>query len=283
MVDFSKHLKGAKNMPAAKKTAAKKSTSGSKAIVRWDEKFAKYAKEGKEQFKNVTVSGVGVKFGRGSISVNDSPIQGGKLDCVIIGQCGLNKWYAGIYDPDSKEIPDCYAFAVLPNDPDMKPHPDCGDPQAEDCASCDKHPLGTDNRGRGRACPTTARIGLLTAKDVGEGDAATAELAVGGVSSTNVKHLKAYVEWLESEHGRPLWAVVTRIQSFDDPKTQIRLQFEFVELVEDDDTLDALEKRYLKIQDVLQQPYQKVENAAPTKKTTAKKTATKKSTRKFAK
>lgn len=248
---------------ATKKAAAKKST----ALVPWNEKFAKYAKETKEQTKNIGTGGVGVKFGRGTITVGDTPTKNGKLECVIVGSCALNAWYGTAYDPNDRQPPDCYAFAVISDDPEMAPHPAATNKQATLCKDCEKNQFGTATVGRGKACGNNIRLGLLTAKDAEDASGiSTAELATAKVSPTNLTHYKKYTDLLEEEYGRPPWAVVTEISSYDDPKTQIRLEFRMVELIEDDDVLQALEKRFLKIQDVLQKPF-----AAPSERKPAAK------------
>lgn len=253
---------------ATKKVAAKKST----ALVPWNEKFAKYAKEGKDQIKNVGTGGLGVKFGRGSISIGGIAVQGGKLECVLIGSCALNKYYKEAYDPDNATPPDCYAFALITDDPEMRPHEQAADKQSDLCSTCEQNEFGTAKIGKGKACNNTIRLGLITAKDAEDAAGiSTAELGTGGVSPTNLKNYAGYIKALEEEHGRPVWAVVTEISSHDDPKTQIRLEFKMVALIEDDDILEALEKRFLKVQDTLQQPFAAAtEKKAPAKKSNQK-------------
>lgn len=239
--------------------APKKSST---ALVKWDEKFAKYAKEQKEQVGSIGTGGIGVKFGRGSITVGDTPVKNNALECIIVGYCALNRWNEAMYDPDNKQPPDCYAFSLISDDPDMAPHPSATNKQSDKCADCEKNAFGTAVNGKGKACGNTIRLGLITAKDAEDTDAiGSAELATAGISPTNRVHFKKYQDEVMEEHGRPLWAVVTQISSHDDPKTQIRLEFKLVDVIDDNDTLLALEKRYDKIQDVLQRPF-----AAPTEK-----------------
>lgn len=239
-------------MATKKAAVAKKST----ALVPWNEKFAKYAKETKEQVKNIGTGGVSVKFGRGRIHIGESEVKGGKLECVIVGHCALNRWNEQPYDSDNPQPPDCYAFALVNDDPEMAPHQAATNKQSDKCADCDKNQFGTARVGKGKACGNTIRLGLLTSKDIQDAEGiSTAELAAAGVSPTNLAHFKKYLDAISDEHGRPLWAVVTEISSHDDPKTQIRLEFKLVDLIEDDDILEALEKRFLKIQDVLQRPF----------------------------
>jgi hypothetical protein len=239
---------------ATKKAVAKKPGT---AIMPWTDKFAKYAKESKEQVANVgTGGGVSVSFGHGTITVGGSIVKSGRLECVVLGSCALNKWYKTQYNPDDRQPPDCYALAVISDDPEMRPHPQATDKQSEDCTSCDKNVFGSANTGRGKACGNTIRLGLFTAEDASDAESiAAAELATAGVSPTNRKYYSEYVDLLMDEHGRPPWAVVTEIQSHHDDKTQIRLEFRMVSLIEDDDVLQALEKRFLKVQEKLQQPF----------------------------
>ena len=249
--------------PVKGKPAASKAKTT--AIVPWTEKFAKYAKQSTEQLKGIGAGGVGVKFGRGSISVGGLPVPSGQLECIVLGSCALNKWYDGDYDPNDAQPPDCYAFAIVTTDEDMAPHADSTSPQSEKCADCEKNQYGTARTGRGKACANTLRLGLIVAKDADDAASiSTAEMATAGVSPTNLKNYAGYVKALEEEHGRPPWAVVTQISSHDDPKTQIRVEFKMVSLIEDDEVLEALEKRFLKIQDALQQPYgPKIDRPAP--------------------
>lgn len=255
---------------ATKKVAAKKTT----ALVPWTEKFAAYATAAKEQTKSIGVGGVSVKFGRGRIHIGEAEIKGGKLECIIIGSCALNRWNSQPFDAANPLPPDCYAFSVISDDPEMAPHSSAPEKQAEKCADCDKNQYGTALVGRGKACGNTIRLGLITKKDIEDADdVLAAELATAGVSPTNLGHYKKYVDLLEAEYGRPPWAVVTEIASFDDPKTQIRLEFKMVELIEDDAVLQALEKRFLGIQDVLQRPFSVADKTAKKKKPAAKSTA----------
>ena len=233
----------------------KKVSGKTTSMTVWEQKFSGYAKESAEQVKNVG-GGVGVKFGRGEILVGGLPVKDGALECIVIGSCALNTWYAEAYDPDNAQPPDCYAFALVQGDAEMAPHEDAADKQSEQCADCPQNQFGTANIGRGKACGNNVRLGLILSSDVESGnDAKSAEMATARVSPTNVKHWASYVKMLKEEHGRPPWAVVTEITSVNDAKTQIKLGFKLVETIDDPDVLEVLEARYQKVQDVLQQPF----------------------------
>jgi hypothetical protein len=240
----------------ATKKAAPAKPAKSTALIPWNEKFAKYAKEGKEQIKNIGTGGVSVKFGRNTITVGGVTVPGGKMEAVIIGSCALNAWYEADFDPNDAQPPDCYAFSVIADDPDMAPHESAANKQSDNCADCEKNQFGTAKTGRGKACSNNIRLGLITGKDASDANgASSAELAVAKVSPTNLKNYAGYIKSLDDEHGRPIWSVVTEISSHDDPKTQIRLEFRLVDLIEDEALLATLEKRFLGIQGKLQTPY----------------------------
>lgn len=244
-------------MATSKKAAVKKAgASSSTALVPWTERFSKYAKEGKEQVANIGSSGQSITWGHGKISIGDQNIANGKMECIILGSCALNRWNKMKYDAKNPQPPDCFAFALVADDPEMAPHLAATNRQSEKCAECDLNKFGTAETGKGKACSNTMRMGIFVSKDTEDAmSISTAELYTAGVSPTNLKHYKKYLDSILDEYDRPLWAVVTEITAHDDNDTQIRLEFKLVELIEDDDILTALEKRFLKVQETLQKPF----------------------------
>jgi hypothetical protein len=248
--------------------ATKKSTK-STALIPWSEKFAKYAKQGKAQVAAIAGGGPTIKFGPSRINVAGGDVPNATLQCVIVGYCAFNAWYGDdAFDPDDPQPPRCYAYAEVAG-PEMAPHAECQDKQADLCADCPKNQFGTASTGKGKACGNNVRLGVLTAKDCEDADGiATAELALAKVSPTNLKAWKGYVDAV-TESGRPVWAVVTEIKS--KPVTTGRaghvLEFRKVDDIEDDDVIAALEARFLKVQDTLQQPFgPPIERAKPVKR-----------------
>ncbi len=254
-------------MATAKKTASKapKGSGKSTALVPWTEKFGQYARQSTEQVKDIGGSGIGVSFGHNDITVAGKSV-GKSFEVIILGSTPHNRYFKSQYNKDDRQPPDCYAFAPLDpehpgltmpgSDPEMAPHPMVLHKESDKCASCPQNVFGTARNGNGKACGNTLRLGLLLAKDVDDADGAkSAELATAGVSPTNLKNYKKYIDTLADDHGRPPWSVVTEITSHDDKATQIRLEFRLVDEINDDGILVELERRFLKIQDELQKPY----------------------------
>lgn len=243
---------------------AKGKTTASKALVPWDEKFAKYAKESKDRSKDIGAGGgLSVKFGPGTITVGGATLPGGKVQCIVLDWCFLNAWYKEKYDANDPQPPDCYAMGV--DAKALVPSDESDDKQSEDCASCELNVFGSAENGRGKACGNNVRLALIVDKDAEDaGSVAMAEVAIARVSPTNMKSWAKYVETLEEEFGRPPWSVVTEISSHADSKTQIKLEFRLVDKLDDDEVLTALEKRYAKAQELLQKPYgPRTERPAP--------------------
>jgi hypothetical protein len=251
----------------AKKAPAKKSPGTS--MVKWDEKFAKYAKEAKSQTKELAQTfAPTVKFGRNSITVNGDQLRENRLDIVILNNCALNAFYKGAWDPDVKTPPDCFAIGTYSKDENdlpvlnpMVPHGNVKHPESAECKTCRQNERGSATTGKGKACGNRMRFALKLAKDVGN-DVKAAETAQAVLSPTNVGRFTKYQDEIMEEYGRPLWAVVTQVSSFDDPKTQIRVEFKFVELIDDNETLTQLEKDYNATLALLQQPYESVSDEA---------------------
>jgi hypothetical protein len=238
---------------ATKKAAGK---SNSTAMVPWEEKFAQLATEGVAQVANVGANIHQIKFGRGTITVDDDIIKSGQLECVVLGFVALNRWNKDAYDANNPKAPDCYAFSTIIDDKKMVPHPAAPLKQNEDCVSCEKNAYGSAERGDGKACANTARLGILVDNDLKNAESVkSAEMYTGSVSPTNLKYLAAYLKQLEKTHKRPIWGVVTQINTFDDPKTQIRVEFKMVTLINDPKIIEALHERVTPLQETLQQPF----------------------------
>ena len=214
------------------------------SLVKWDEKFAAYARKAQESVKNIGGGGRSVSFRAGVIEVAGATVPGNKLECIIIGAVAFNGWYKDAYDSSNPQPPDCYAFGVLGKEENMAPHEKAEEPQNADCASCEKNQYGSAETRRGKACGNNIRMGLLLAKDCEDGTSTkAAEMATAKVSPTNLKAYRGYVDSVADEHGRPPWAVITQIQSLADSKTQIRLEFSMLDLITDAEIIEALEAR----------------------------------------
>jgi hypothetical protein len=242
-------------MAPAKKQAAKKATPGA-ALVKWDEKFAKFAAAGVEKEKNLG-GGASLKFSPGAITYNGANMPGGKLNVIILESAFLNAWYKSTYNQDNPTSPECFALAL--DDGDLAPHEKSTDPQSDTCANCEQNAWGSAATGRGKACGNKRRLAILAASDCEDGEGtAAAEMITATLSPTTLKAWAGYVRAVADQHSRPTWAVVTEISNVLDPgqTPSFHIEFALVDLITDEDVLVALEKRLAAAQELVLRPFE---------------------------
>lgn len=236
--------------------AAKKKTGTE--LAKWDEELAEYAKKHADKeklggFKSINIKG-------GQMTVDGNAVTDNEMRAVILTGLYENQYYKEAYDPGRVQVPDCYAFEPEDSDDpeaDMKPHEKANDPQHEDCASCPHNQWGSADRGRGKACSNVRRLAVVladsvkTAEDIGEAEVRGLKLSV-----MNVKPWASYIKNTLPELNRPVWGVETKIKVTPDPKSQYRISFSFVKLIEfDKETYPALKAKVRDAEKQLRMPY----------------------------
>jgi hypothetical protein len=251
---------------------AKKQTT---AVVAWEAELAAKAQVAAavnapmNLSKSITTRG-------GILSIDGEPVEGNELNGIIVADLYENQYYPKAFDPNAIMVPDCYAFS----DPDaekadeaieaMVPHPEAenrqGFPADEEqgqeggsCANCWANVMGTADTGKGKACKNIRRLLILPEDAIVDAEALlAADLRMLKVPVMSTNNYAVYVNKLASDMQRPPEAVVTKIKIVPDPKSQFKIQFEFVELINfDQDLYDALKKKTKLVRPTLIQPYPK--------------------------
>lgn len=174
----------------------------------------------------------------GQLSFGGNAFAGNKLDAVVLDAVAENHYYTSRYDPDVIASPVCFAFGRPDADgklPEMVPHPDSSQPQAETCAKCPQNQFGTAENGKGKACKNVRRLGLVAADNIG-GDVAYLKVPV-----MSVKNWAAYVKQIGVLRKRPSLGVVTTIGTKPDAKSQFVVQFEHKRDLEPEELAQAFE------------------------------------------
>lgn len=231
-------------------------------LVKWSEKLAAEAKD-VAKLERPALSSISLKAG--VMQLGGTPIPGNKLQAIVVGSIFQQRYYTQKWDPNNPANPDCFALSA--DGQGMAPHPDSKKPQAATCTACPHNQWGSDvNGGRGKACKTTRRLGLLPASAASDGSAAKAEIALLTIPVMSVKNWGNYVNRLSAEFRRPAWAVVTEVSTVPDVKSQFRVNFDFVRLIPEEE-LGALHARAGAVQDLLMTPYEPSTDAPPPKET----------------
>lgn len=209
------------------------------ALVSWEDRMAKYAKETTETEKPPAGSFISVRAGQ--MQYANQPVAGNKLDVVIAGFVFENAFYTDDFDPDDPKSPVCFAFGD--QEDGMKPHPDSMEPQCASCAECEHNEWGSAPKGKGKACKNIRRLGLLSAKPLTAEAMLKGDLAILKMPVTSVRGWQAYAHQVAAVHNRPPFAVVTQISTAPDPKTQFKVLFEHLTNIGDEEVFAALEQR----------------------------------------
>ena len=193
------------------------------ALSPFDAEMAKYAAEASA----VEQMGALPKFvaKAGSLFFNGDPVKGNKVNVIVLDSLFENVLYEGEYDPKQYEPPTCYALGH--DEVSLKPHDRVEKPKHTSCKGCPFNEFGSSQKGdgKGKACKNTRRLLLLPADDLSEATIAKAATAYMAVPTTSLKMWAAFVKGCASVMKRPPFAVVTEISVTPDPKTQVKVHF----------------------------------------------------------
>lgn len=251
MVDFAKKLKEKQQMAASKKATS---------LVKWDEKFAALAKKSTAIVASIASGGNFIKLQGGQMSYQGAAVPGNSLEAVVIDHVLLNAFYEGKFDPDNPTSPVCFAFGEDADE--MAPHADSPKKQDDDegCAPCPQNEWASADTGKGKACKNMVRLCLISANDLE--DVAKAEEAYLHVPVMSVAEWAGHVKLADETHHRPPLGVITRIYVVPDKKSQFKVKFELLSIIEDNDQIAALFEKYERLHPKIQFPFVQIEAAA---------------------
>lgn len=213
---------------------------GGGAVAKWEDRLAGYAEKAAATEKTPTGKFISVRGG--ILNIGGQPVKENKLRVIVLGSAFENDFFVGKFDPNNPQPPKCYAIAV--EEENLKPHEDAADPQSEACINCPHNEWGSAEEGRGKACKNIRRLALLAADDLTLDGAKDGEVMFLKVPVTSTKGWAHYVKSVANNLKRPPFAVVTEISAVPDQQSQFKVTFTFIESIEDDDMLAALETRY---------------------------------------
>lgn len=195
--------------------------SEEKGLINYDEELARLAKRAGEIERP---SGLTIGTRAGVLTYNGNPCPDNKLDVIVVASVHANMLYEGKFDPNNLTSPVCFAYSE-DGGPDMAPHPASLKPQCSNCKDCWANQWKSDpDGGRGKACKNTRSLAVIPASTRPE-DVATAEIAVLKPPVTSVNNWMMYVQKCGALYNSPPLALITRIGSVPDQKSQYKLTF----------------------------------------------------------
>lgn len=257
-----------------------------KALTNWKEELAASAKASVATEESAATGG-GRFFSlrAGQLSFDDAALPGNQMACIVLDSMIENVYYEGAFDAEQKTPPTCFGFGrdaktisvheeVFKNPETFTPQ--CGPEGGQDdnpeylCDRCPMNEWGTADVGKGKACSNRRRLAIIPAgtyKPLGKGGGfeldlfdepapfRDAEVAYMKIPVMSVKGFAQYLKSVFDQFELPLWAVVTRVYVEPDAKSQFRVKFELLEVIEDEAILEALAGRHKQAADEIAFPY----------------------------
>lgn len=216
--------------------------------------LAQHAKNVAESEK-VSVSSISMRGG--VMTWMGKPVPGNKMTVIVVAASYENTWYTTRFDPNKLTSPACFAQSLT--DEDMAPHENSVLKQSEECATCPLHQWGSDpNGGRGKACKEIRKLAIIPAYDSLE-ELSSAEMATIKVPVMSVKEWSSYANERATLDKLPYWAFLTEIGPVPDPRSQFRITFKKVGLLDDEDKVRAVMARIAQAESLLMTPYEPME------------------------
>lgn len=258
----------------------KKSGTG---VITWQEQLeADAAIAAKQEESTSTSNFFGLKAGQ--LTWQGEPVKGNEMVCVILDSILENVYYAGSYDSEVPQAPQCYAFG---RNGSMAPHAKVveeGTAQHPTCDGCQWNEFGTAEKGKGKACRNSRRLAIIVAGTLLKGEyelfaeAHSFESAQIGFMKLPVTSVKAYAAYVKQLYGAlkmPPHGVVTRISVVPDAKTQFRVEFEAYSAKLPDEVMGVIMGRRKEAMATIEFTYSKIDpekeaNAAPGKRGTSR-------------
>lgn len=194
----------------------------------------------------------------GVMAYMGNPVKDNAMNCIILVGAHWNRYYAGKYDPNNIVNPSCFAIAGGEDEP-MAPHENVAEPVNPTCRGCPNLEWGSNPNspsGRGKACSESRRLAIIPEDALVSPEAVMkAELAVIDMPVTSVREYSNYVNSLSIAIKRPMYGVVTRISVVPDMKTQFKVNFTPIRLIDDANLIRALRERRIEAMRAATIPY----------------------------
>lgn len=217
----------------------------------YEARLVELARKGVQQEANVG-GGQFISFQSGQISFQGNTVRGNELDVIAIDSVFENQYNPAKFDPDDPQPPVCYAFGRT--EEDLKPHPECAEPQAEACKGCPRNEFGTADNGKGKACRNARRIAVLPGDTLTEEVLKSADAAFLRLPVTSVKGWAAFVKTVAAIEKLPTFGVVATLATVPDAKTQFKVTWKTKERI-DRELLPVLLSRHDAIAESIMFPY----------------------------
>jgi hypothetical protein len=190
----------------------------------------------------------------GVMSINEEPIQGNQLECVVVAYSTDRVWFDRQYNAEDTAPPECFAQSL--ENHDLIAHTNVPNPVHANCNDCPNAVFGSARQGAGPACKTYRKLAVMPSSALSSPeDVANAEIAILRVPPTSVKNFSKYANKMVAATGLPPWGMVTMVSVKPNAKTMFEVTFDQVRPVASDELLAAIHGRIADMEKALLTPY----------------------------
>jgi hypothetical protein len=249
------------------------------ALEPWEAELEAEALKSKE-----AVAGIGggnaVSIRGGKLKVAGAEVPSGEIAVVILAHTNMKTYYSDPnFDLEQPQSPACFAFGK--SVADLAPHKDSEASQCDSCGACRWNEFGTSETGskKGKRCKDAIRMAFIEGGTLDGGKFAkpeagklqSSEVYTLNIPATSLKACAAYVRNVAEVARRPLYGVFTKIKVEPDEKTQVKVSFECLGMI-DKDAIAAVRARTSTGEEIIVMPFPKSSDkeAAPAAKPAAK-------------
>ncbi len=208
----------------------KKKASSETGVVSWQDMMAT---EAKEVAKTERPSVARISLQSGIMTYQDQAVPDNEMIGIIGDAIHEQVYYDQPYEAGVVNPPACFGYGN-PGD-SIKAHESVPERDWKNWGDCDTCIMGQWRKppGKGKPCSERRRLAILP-PSTKPADFDTAEIAVLSLPVMSVKNWSNYINTVAAQYNRPSWGILTKIMVKPDPKSQFRVHFEFVGLLEDD-------------------------------------------------
>jgi hypothetical protein len=238
---------------------------GDTGMTRWEDELARQAVEAADQEAS-TGGGQFFSLRGGVLKLNGAVLPDNQMAVIVLDALIENVFYAGPFDPDDPQTPDCYAFGH--DEKALAPHADALKPQAASCGVCPHNQWGSlvvgGQQRRGKACRNRRRLGLVPAGTLqgqhfvpytSADEITSAPLAYLALPPTSLGGFATYVKQLAGALKIPPRAAFTKVAVTPDAKSQFKVAFTALGQIPTG-LLTAVMQRAEEVKAVIDFPYQ---------------------------
>lgn len=203
-----------------------------------------------EAAQSMRTSGSFITFKNANLKVDGQSVPNNEADVRVLAAVSERAWYDGAYDPDSPQVPACYALDST------APHPEAQNPQSESCATCPKNKWGTaparpgsNVPGRGKACREGARVIMVAANT----PLKTAAMHTAKIPVTSLGSINNFIGRCQAA-GRLTGEFIAKLSVSEDKKTFFKVHLDLKEHTPDLDPMLLMHKQEEAYQ-LAMQPY----------------------------